>query len=89
MDDYISRSEAENELRNNLSQPGDAIESIRSIPSANVRPVVRGEWELIKRSFEFDGVTVCENLPSGYRCTICGRIERKKEPFCNCGAMMK
>ena len=25
----------------------------------------------------------------GYKCSLCGRHEMKKEPYCNCGAKME
>lgn len=66
---------------------------IAQIPAADVAPVVHGHW--IEQHFgtiipvEYDGcgdviVHDCVN----YRCSLCGRIEGKKEPYCNCGARM-
>ena len=62
------------------------------IPASNVRPVVRGRW------IEKYGHKLGEdknyhihawNGVIGYTCSICGRFEREKEPFCNCGADMR
>lgn len=47
-------------------------------------PVVRGRWEPV-----LEGVW---NLPMpacvGWRCSMCGREEQDKEPYCHCGARM-
>lgn len=60
--------------------------------AADVRPVVRGRWiekygpklgeDKNHRIHAWYGVI-------GYTCSICGRFEKKKEPFCNCGADMR
>lgn len=59
------------------------MEDIMSdIPAADVAPVVHGKWI----------PTTCIDLQSGewekYRCSLCGRIEIVREPYCNCGAKM-
>ena len=43
--------------------------------------VRHGEWIVERRSkFPRDGVSI--------KCSLCGRYEYKKEPYCHCGAMM-
>ena len=57
---------------------------IKDIPAADVAPVVHGRWEPV-----LEGVW---NLPTpicvGWSCSLCGRYEQYKEPYCNCGARM-
>ena len=56
-------------------------EVIEKLPTADVAPVVHGEW--IERSDK--GIL---NMRCPYMCNICGRVEELKEPYCNCGAKM-
>lgn len=47
----------------------------------DAEPVRHGEWIVESRSkFPFDGVSI--------KCSLCGRYEYKKEPYCHCGAKM-
>lgn len=55
---------------------------IEEIPAADVEPVVHARWE--KEVY----VDPCGADWTKYRCSLCGRIEIKKEPYCNCGAKM-
>ena len=55
--------------------------AILDIPTADVAPVIHGEW--IERSDK--GIL---NMRCPYMCSICGRVEELKEPYCNCGAKM-
>lgn len=59
----------------------------------DMEPVVHAHW--IAETFgtyipvefdENDNLVVHEHVR--YKCSVCGRIERKKEPYCNCGAKM-
>lgn len=49
--------------------------------AADVTPVVHGEWILDKDMYELLECIV-------YSCSVCGRLEGKQEPYCNCGAKM-
>lgn len=50
-------------------------------PAADVAPVVHGQWI----SF-LDGDHI---MPERYyRCSRCGRVESRRQPYCNCGAKM-
>lgn len=64
------------------------LEEIATIPTADVAPVVRGEWiehdEYICNS---DGKPVAK-IGTIFVCSLCGREERRKEPYCHCGAKM-
>ena len=59
----------------------DCKEAIDSIPAADVAPVVHGRWI----SF-LDGDHI---MPERYyRCSRCGRVESRLQPYCHCGAKM-
>lgn len=56
---------------------------LHSIPAADVRENVRGEWVQ-----HYETTSDNETLPYGWECSLCGRWEMEKQPFCNCGAQM-
>ena len=62
-----------------------AMKKLKEQPAADVAPVVHGRWEPV-----MEGVW---NLPTpicvGWSCSLCGRYEQYKEPYCNCGAHME
>lgn len=50
----------------------------------------RGRWEPDIEVFDADpavGVPGGE-LQTGWKCSVCGRCEPEKEPYCHCGARM-
>ena len=53
---------------------------VRETPSIEPK---QGEWVQHYETTE-DG----ETLPYGWECSVCGRWEIDKEPYCNCGARM-
>lgn len=54
---------------------------LRVAPAADVAPVVHGRWI----SF-LDGDHI---MPERYyRCSRCGRVESRCQPYCHCGAKM-
>lgn len=56
-------------------------EAINAAPTADVAPVVHGWWI----SF-LDGDHI---MPERYyRCSRCGRVESRRQPYCHCGAEM-
>lgn len=61
-----------------------ALYVLEYLPAADVAPVVHGRWKPV-----LEGVW---NLPTpicvGWSCSLCGRYEQYKEPYCNCGAKM-
>lgn len=79
----------ENCFMNNCSHDCDVIKILRKIPAADVQPIVHGKWIGEDHSY-------WRNYHSGarpvtkirYKCSVCGRTENQKEPFCNCGAYM-
>lgn len=55
--------------------------SLDNLPAADVVSVIHAEWI----SF-LDGESI---MPERYyRCSKCGRVERRREPYCHCGAKM-
>lgn len=59
----------------------DCKEAIDSIPAADVAPVVHGRWI----SFLGGDHIMPERY---YRCSRCGRVESRRQPYCHCGAKM-
>ena len=64
------------------------------VPAADVRPVVRGKWEVVDW-VEYDGHGECVHYPKeGLCCTNCKNVFEKKliwkDNYCpNCGAHMR
>lgn len=68
----------------NLELTSADVEAIVcSIPSADVRPVVYARWikEVYVDPYGADWTR--------YHCSLCGRVEIRREPYCNCGAQME
>lgn len=100
MADYIERQaavsrfeqlkEQADTLRDRLYLDG-VLAIIDKLPSSHVRKDVRGEWEEIHHMVI---TQIHSNKPNyeevNYRCSVCGRMEPNREPFCpNCGADMR
>lgn len=62
-----------------------ATDFLNGIEDADVVEVRHGEWISI-----IDEPTPLREfaLLSGYQCSECGRYEKEKQPYCNCGAKM-
>lgn len=95
MGKYITKEAALNTI---FSEPPEAhypswyAKRIKAIPTADVAPVVRGRWELLRKG-DWNSVFVC---------SVCGRRETitesesynsqlkmpRKYPYCHCGAKM-
>lgn len=58
-----------------------AAQIVKSMPSSDVAPVIHAEWI----SFLYGENIMPERY---YRCSKCGRVERRREPYCHCGAKM-
>ena len=57
------------------------LNEVLNCPAADVAPVVHGRWI----SF-LDGDHI---MPERYyRCSRCGRVESRRQPYCHCGAKM-
>lgn len=71
---------------------GEAWAELEGKVAVETHPAVKGRW-IEKRgpkffedkNFKLRG----EYGVIGYTCSVCGRFEKEKEPFCNCGADMK
>lgn len=59
----------------------EIIDALENIPSADVAPVVHGRWI----SFLGGDHIMPERY---YRCSSCGRVESRRQPYCHCGAKM-
>lgn len=86
MAEYIEREAAIKATCFNCSEKAicggvcDDTDRIRSIPAADVRPVVRGKWLHKEITDDFHAVG---------QCSVC-KERRRIDNFCpNCGAMME
>ena len=67
--------------------------NLDSIPAADVAPVRHGRWipeirhTYVPVAYDERGEPVLHEYAI-YRCSLCGREETKKEPYCHCGALM-
>ena len=98
MTEYIERAALKRELapyeENDFSQQINVILAIVDAqPAADVVEVRHGRWvSEIHHTYlpvEYDdaGDPILHEYTS-YRCSLCGREEAKKEPYCHCGACM-
>ncbi len=92
MAEYIEREKTVELLRSlgnreYRKENGTIQEAIKMIsypeytPAADVAPVVRGRWI----SFLGGDHIMPERY---YRCSSCGRVESRRQPYCHCGAKM-
>ena len=65
---------------------GVALKEIDRTPTADVAEVKHGEW-LEETEYYDDDYSEC-NVRKVFACSLCGRTERSKQPYCNCGAKM-
>ena len=81
MDEYIKRKTAIDLITRRYENPEICTQEINSIPAADVAPVVHGRW------ISFLG---CDHIMPEryYRCSRCGRVESRRQPYCHCGAKM-
>ena len=86
MADYIKRAEALKDFEScNAENPRWTPQRVKTLllrqPAADVAEVVHGQWI----SF-LDGDHI---MPERYyRCSRCGRVESRRQPYCHCGAKM-
>ena len=79
MAEYIDREKAKRLLHIEYAYAAEQL--LDEIPAADVAPVVHGRWI----SF-LDGDHI---MPERYyRCSRCGRVESRRQPYCHCGAKM-
>ena len=67
--------------------PAIVARALEQMPAADVEEVKHGEWlDCVETGTTVAGITNSGFV--GYKCSLCGRYEGKKEPYCNCGAKM-
>lgn len=81
MDEYIRRKTVIDLITRRYENPEICTQEINSIPAADVAPVVHGRWI----SFLGGDHIMPERY---YRCSRCGRVESRRQPYCHCGAKM-
>ena len=55
--------------------------------TADVEGVKHGQWlDNIEKTSTVAGIT--KDFAIGYKCSLCGRTEINREPYCNCGTKM-
>ena len=96
MKDYINRTELNkifDEVCSNEVLRKQIAQYIDSMQSEDVEEVVHAKW--IENEFEsyipaeFDeNEELVIHKYINYKCSICGRTEKEKESYCNCGAKM-
>lgn len=85
-EEFISRTEALKDFEScNATNPHWTSQRVKTLllrqPAADVAEVVHGQWI----SF-LDGDHI---MPERYyRCSRCGRVESRRQPYCHCGAKM-
>ena len=81
MAEYIKRKTVIDLITRRYENPEICTQEINSIPAADVAPVVHGRWI----SFLGGDHIMPERY---YRCSRCGRVESRRQPYCHCGAKM-
>ena len=63
---------------------------IGDAPTVDAVEVVHGRWLPDMEEFDDDPAVGIRGgvFQTGWKCSICGRSEPVKEPYCNCGAKM-
>jgi hypothetical protein len=66
------------------------IAEIINAPTVDAVEVVHGRWLPDMEEFDDDPAVGIRGgvFQTGWKCSICGRTEQTKEPYCNCGAKM-
>ncbi len=62
------------------------VYGLSQLSTADVEPVRRAEWRPYTEYYD-DEYSEC-NTRKVYACSVCGRLEKYQEPYCNCGAKM-
>ena len=83
--EYIERDAALKNLKNHGAICEFGQQLIKNFPAADVAPVRHGHWIKTANTWTHD---YNEKSKPIYYCTLCGRYEKLKEPYCNCGAKM-
>jgi hypothetical protein len=81
--DLIYREDAKDFARHAYHKGLNLVEYLDEVPTADVRPVVRGKWEV--KSQKIRGYSI-----DFYKCSVCGNEPDEKYNFCpQCGADMR
>ena len=76
----------------NLVVANEMLENMLEVARSKSQ-VQHGEWlectreTIIPVEYDSNGDLILHKVVE-YRCSLCGRLEGKKEPYCNCGAKM-
>lgn len=62
------------------------LEKLDKLPTADATEVKHGRW-IEETEYYDDDYSEC-NVRKIFVCSLCGRTEKQKEPYCNCGAKM-
>lgn len=81
MAEYIERNAAIEAAKHAWAKGLEPSQYIEALPAADVAPVVHARWI----SF-LDGDHITPERY--YRCSRCGRVESRRQPYCYCGAKM-
>lgn len=89
MSKYADVNEVVKILTNNQTYSATVIQAIIDrVPAADVEPVRHAHWIKYERyAVNSDGKPILKTGEE-LECSLCGRIEKKEEPYCNCGAKM-
>ena len=93
MKEYIERAAALDVVKRTSGDYAAAWSEIAHMPAADLAEVRHGHWiaeqfqTLIPVEYDEFGEPVLHDHIV-YRCSQCGRVNHKKEPYCNCGARM-
>jgi hypothetical protein len=65
------------------------IDLVDRQPADDVVEVRHGEWLPDYEIFVYEPFdTTPHRTQTGWKCSLCGRVECAKEPYCHCGAKM-
>ena len=91
MAEYIKRDDAIAAIKENCWDAHTPVEAVKSVPAADVAPVVHGRWVEQRHTFELPsgGGTCTGTYPT---CSLCGAFEtglHLRTAYCpGCGAKM-
>ena len=86
----IASKDSEIESLYTLAALKCCIDYFEHLPTVDAVEVVHGRWLPDMEEFDDDPAVGIRGgiFQTGWKCSICGRSERAKEPYCNCGALM-
>ena len=84
---YISVDKLIDFANNHINKTIDANDIAR-FPRADVVEQRHGEWIPLIQNYHWADTGVVDNIIIGYRCSVCGEIEKFNYKYCHCGAIM-